>query len=709
MSRLPLGIDTSTHPPVIQAPANAYRAFVGTTVWAICITWLYRQQLANGFTLLAGDRYDGVISTTILEHWYRVFLGQADWSEVGYFFPHTRVIAQTDAFFLVGVLYTPFRLLGCDPFLSAELASIAMKSIGFAGTYLMCRKVFSLSFHWALLAATLFTLSNGMAAHSSRLQLASVAFTPAMVLLIWSAIKSLAENKIGRFRLDGVLAGALFGAWCLTCFYDAWFFVFFFTVFTAVVSLSGGGAGLVRARQIIMRNYLSILFVLVSAVFWLLPFLYAYLPKARETGVRGYGEALQYTVPLENVLQVGKGNLLWGKIYNKLLLQIHPNYAPAGEYFDTGIAIGLFILFVYSLVHFMRKAHRYPVWLTSIALATLFTWILTLNVRGHSPWFYVFTYFPGAKALRVVAAYQLFLALPIIVIAVTFLSHWRPRVPAAALVATLLVAEELNATGLGLQRQVELNRIALPHAPPPQCRSFYASGWKDQDSLPFPAEIYAHNVTAMFIAQYTTIKTVNGVASFMAPDWDFAKPNSPDYDARVASYASKHGLSGLCRLDLNDKTWRVIDDAALVRLPIHVNFFEKSAWPGGIVEMHGLSVPEPWGAWSNDKLVKFQFTTPLPEKFELRLTGHAFALNIGKTFLVQLEGSSTNAPGPHSRPATFVMSAADEERVLRFENPTRANTISIVVPAPVSPIELGAASDDRRLGIALSKLRIDPM
>jgi hypothetical protein len=694
--------------PITNDPRRFHRLLACTAVLALCLAWLYRQQLSNGFALVAGDRYDGVISTTILEHWYQVFLGRANWAEVGYFFPYTRVIAQSDASFLVGVLYTPFRLLGYDPFLSAELANIAMKSIGFISAYLMCRKVFSLSFPWALLAAVLFTLSNGMAAHASRAQLATVALTPLLVLLIWHGVKSLGANQVARFRIDGVLAGALYGAWCLTCFYDAWFFLFFFTVFAVVAALLGGRAGLARMKQIIAKHYWSILFVLGSAVFWLLPFLYAYLPKARETGVRLYDEALRYTVPLEHVLQVGNANLVWGKIYNKLLLQVYPGYAPEGEYFDTGVAAGLFVLFVCAVVQYIRKPNRQLV-LSSILLATLLTWLLILNVGGWSPWIYVFTYFPGAKALRVVAAYQIFLALPVIVLAVSFLSTLRPRAPVAALVAAVLVAEELNATGLGLDRGAELARIALPQAPPARCHSFYTSGWNDQDRLPFPAGIYAHNVTAMLIAQHTKIPTVNGVASFMAKDWDFARPNAPDYDARVASYASKHGLSGLCKLDLNDKSWKVIADSALVRLPLDVKFFEKSAWPGGIAEMRGLSGPEPWGAWSNDKLVQLQFTAPLPEKFALHLTGHAFAHNIGKAFLVQLEGKRAGNASLPVPAKTFVLGGTDEERVLSFENPARANTINIIVPQPVSPIELGAASDDRHLGIALAKFRIEPL
>jgi hypothetical protein len=50
---------------------------------------------------------------------------------------------------------------------------LVIKSTGFVGAYLLCRKAFSFSFYWAMLAAILFTLSNGMTVHSFRLQLAT--------------------------------------------------------------------------------------------------------------------------------------------------------------------------------------------------------------------------------------------------------------------------------------------------------------------------------------------------------------------------------------------------------------------------------------------------------------------------------------------------------------------------------------------------------
>jgi hypothetical protein len=518
----------------------------------------------SGFSILNGDRYDAVIVATILEHWFHVLSGDANWSQVNYFAPYTRTIAHTDAYFLIGAAYFPFRSLGLDPFLSSELAGWVVKSAGFVGAYLLCRKVFFYSFHWSLLAAVLFTLSNGMTVHASRLQLATVAFAPIMAILLWGTFKAFLDGNGAKLRGSGVIAGMFFGAWCLTSFYMAWFFTYFCSAFAVVILARGGREGLSLLKDRLAAHYGSIVFVVGAALVSLLPFIYAFLPKSREVGVRSYASAAAHTVPLEGILQVGHTNLLFGSLYNYVVSYLSPGYSPSGEYYDTGFTIALFVLFVSGCVQVLKQGRpgSTEVVLQSLVVATLITWPLALNVSGHSAWFFVYHLFPGAKALKVVAAYQIFLALPVVIIAVKYLSMYRIAPPVVLLIVAVLVAGEINKPYLNLDRQAELARVSLPQSPPKECRVFYTSGWGGQDSIGgFPElinSLYAHNVSAMLIAQITRIPTVNGFASFNPPDWNFGDPNRADYDERVLTYAKKHGLTGLCRLDLNSKQWSAV-------------------------------------------------------------------------------------------------------------------------------------------------------
>lgn len=66
---------------------------------------------------------------------------------------------------------------------------------------------------------------------------------------------------------------------------------------------------------------------------------------------------------------------------------------------------------------------------------------------------------------------------------------------------------------------------------------------------------YAHNVSAMLIAELIHLPTINGFASFNPPDWNFGSPNDADYIQRIRQYAEKHQIRGLCKLNLDTLTW----------------------------------------------------------------------------------------------------------------------------------------------------------
>ena len=395
---------------------------------------------------------------------------------------------------------------------------------------------------------------------------------------------------------------------------------------------------------------------------------------------------------------------MFGRLYNSLLKIISPSYTPVGEYATTGFAPILFVLFAAGCIALLRQRRRKGlIILPALALATLITWALALRIGGHSGWYFVYHLFPGAKALNVVAAYQFVLAFPVVLIALRYLSTQRMGAPIALLLGALLVAEELTRPYMNLDRHAEIARLALPHARPAQCKVFYVSGWEGQETIGgFSGPInnaYAHSVTAMMLAQSLGIPTINGVASFTPKDWNLGGPLQENYDDRAFSYARKYGVQNLCKLDLNSKQWRIIDAAEIDRAPdIDHPYFKKSDWPGVINADQGLSFAEPWGVWSQEATVKFEFSMPLPEKFELQLLAHAFGANVGKEFVVQV--------GEQER--RFTLGAGSEARVLELANPTGGRTLVFRVPLPVSPKELGMGQDERRLGIGIAEMRIVP-
>lgn len=529
---------------------------------AMCV-FLYiqfRVQILNGFTTLYGDSYDAAIVVAILEHWRNVFAGDSHWSQLYYFYPYQNTLAQTDGYFIIGVIYSVVRLFSGDPFVSSELSNMVVRAIGFLSFYWMLRKVFDIRFGWAVFAAGLFIIANNLTVHGTRVQLATLAFAPFVSTLLYRAYQGLLADEPKRLLAWGSGAGIALGAWALTCFYILWFYVFFTVALGLALLYVASKAQRLEFWQALKRHKWTVLAVGIVAIVSMLPLLSVYLPKAAESGVRSYGSSQAYAVTLPGILQVGESNILFGELYNKLLKLVVPGYTWAGEYYNTGIAPIIFVLFCCAGWAIYQNRSRSPsgplMW--AIFLASVITWLCVIRVGKVSLWFFVYHLFPGAKALNVIGAYQIFLSFPIVVVVTVYLCKLIPRLPLGILLilSALLIGEEMNRSYIALDRQAELAKVAGLSKAPEGCEVFYVSGWPKQESQ--IDKIYAHNVSAMLIAELLQMPTINGFASFNPPDWNLADPNDGSYDQRVRVYLNKHDIQHVCKLELATKQWQVI-------------------------------------------------------------------------------------------------------------------------------------------------------
>ncbi|MGP2410211.1 hypothetical protein V2A84_11430 [Yersinia sp. 2553 StPb PI] len=526
---------------------------------------IYRGQILNGFTFISGDSYDYVISSSILEHWYNVFKGLSHWAETNYYYPYKNTIAQTDAYFIVAIFYSVFRFIGIEPFLASELSSVTLKFVGFISIFFFLRKIFHIPVGWALLGSILFTINNAMVSHNSRLQLATVALAPLLSYLIYKTINNLLINNNKLFRWYGISFGIMYGAWCLTCFYMAWFWTYFVLVFSSLFVIFNYKDVIYGLSKIkIDRNKLiSIFVVFVTFILSIIPFLYVFYPKSQEVKLRTYDMVLNNTIPVYDALQLGINNYLFGSVYNKILLFINPQYTISSEYYNTGVSPILFLLFLFSSAYIFknRKTSVVGKVIFILFLTTSITWLSVMNFFGHSLWFFVYTIVPGAKAFNAVSTYQIFLAFPIVVIAVNFLSVLKIKNIYLFLIAMLAIASELSAQHLVFNRQEEIEKVTVATAPPSDCQAFYILGWSpDKISKTFPDwvnNMYSHNVTAMMIAELVNLPTVNGIASFNMPDWNFASPEFSNYPERIHEYAKNHNVKNLCSYNPNTKQWKL--------------------------------------------------------------------------------------------------------------------------------------------------------
>ena len=117
--------------------------------------------------------------------------------------------------------------------------------------------------------------------------------------------------------------------------------------------------------------------------------------------------------------------------------------------------------------------------------------------------------------------------------------------------------------------------------------------------------------------------------------------------------------------------------------------FKKGSWPGITRKVKGLSTPEFWGTWSQSDIVTFEFAGSLPGKFEIHLVASAFGPNVDKEFEASVGDDA----------AKFSLSANNEQKIIRLNNPKASNVLRFKIPNAVSPKALGLSGDGRNLGI----------
>jgi hypothetical protein len=512
--------------------------------------YFFRFALFHHDYLQFGDHYEGFIEISILEHWNNVLHGAAHWSETNYFYPETATLALNDGYLVYGLLHALFRSLSFDVLLSAELVNVVVRASGFWLLYAAARRLAGFDWRWALLAAMLFTVSNGVYEQMFHAQLLSVSFAPGLALLFHFAVRALVEDR--RKALLGWGGGfvAAYAAWLMTAFYMAWFFALFLLIFLAVwltMAPKGSAAGIVRA---IGQQWLPLLGLAIFALVVDIPFLRLYLPAAARTGGHDASMALSFSPSLLDVINVGDKNLVWGGLNVFIREHLRPGF-PLHSELNSGFPPFLLALFGISTIVLFRRGDAM---LRAAAIATVVSCALFMHVKGFSLYPLVHDLVPGAAAVRAIARYQLFAAAPLIVVALAAPSRLGGL---ALLLAVPLLAEEFNGDQIDrINRPYELARMAAIPAPPANCRAFYIARDRGEPFLTKEiSEIYSMSADAMLIAEVITLPTINGFASFLPPGYDLFRPEQPDYAERVRLYAEKHGINELCGLDLRDMRW----------------------------------------------------------------------------------------------------------------------------------------------------------
>ena len=270
-------------------------------------------------------------------------------------------------------------------------------------------------------------------------------------------------------------------------------------------------------------------------------------------------EMRQFVIWPLNIVNVGEGNLLFGGIDGWLSGKLGERF-PAFSEWTTGFPPVVLLIFVVALIASWRRDDAVARRVRVIGTVAAVTWIATMQVHGQTLWHFVWHLLPGAKAVRVIARYQIFLAVPVMLTVLWWLSRLAQRQTLLAfMLAALLFAEEINLKPpVFLDRLDMQNFLASVPPPPADCHSFYAVHGRDEDVKHSVNDgIYSTNIDAMLLAELYHLPTLIGLSSILPPGWHwtFLPSDSPAFRRAVDATIAYYRLSQVCELDIRQRRW----------------------------------------------------------------------------------------------------------------------------------------------------------
>jgi len=579
------GVEGSVHEPREGAPVSGDPSDVGrrSSMWgplptgvAVLGMWLlgmvsfYREVVASGFDRVQANLTDPRLLVFISEHWRDVLGGRVGWRDLPFFYPATGTLGISDALLLHQVAYQPMRMLGVDPFVSFQVTLMMFVTVGFASMFVLLRRVLGVRLGFALAGAFTFAFANNIAVKSLHGQLYAVQLLPVLALLVVAAHAAARRREVVRSALWSSAAGLLLAAVFMTSFYVGWFALFIGLSVALGVTVTAWPVVRQWWRWVVAnpRDALVPAGVGMGAfAVGLIPFAALYLPVLGTSGSRSSEEMLALASSPEELLNLGKWNLLWGRVVGLY-------DADAARQMNSLTPILWLSSIVLVAVLFWALRHH-GVWVrlrlrvaTGALAAVVVLLLVSLRIGGRSIWEIVLEVVPGAQAIRAVSRIQLVLGFVLVLVwaAVVDLAWGALRAGPKALrgtfplarigqmaivaVAFLVVVEQIQIDSRDqLEPAAERALVDAVPAPPPGCSAFFVVNPSDRSDI-------AVQLDAALIGQHLGVPTLNGYGGLPVPGWWLVGVDAPDYLDRVRAWAGYANLSDdLCALDLTAMTW----------------------------------------------------------------------------------------------------------------------------------------------------------
>jgi hypothetical protein len=542
------------------------------TISLLVVFWPF---FGSHFDKTAGDAADGRLQLSLLQHWVKVFHHQAPVASPNFFYPQKGVLGYTDTFLGLALPHALFRSLGVGPFLAVQFATMLAVALGFVAMYLLMRGGLRFPRSTALIGSTLFIISNMYYIYVVHAYiLVSVITAPVLFLLIG---KYWEQNEAKPAKATAYLSAAalLLALTFYTSYYIAWFVVLCsatVAVFylACCVFVANNESPLSQTLKDAWQQRWSLISAGVVFLVSMVPFFALYLPVLHRTGKRNLGETLLYLPRPVGVFDVGKNNLVWGRVSARI-----EDWVIPGGLHEHPVGWPLLTVVVFLVTSFYCGAQllrlrrdrnprsaRMLCLVSAIALTCLTLSTAGMRLGSHAPvWWLLTKFVPGAAAIRIPQRIDLVLNIGVVIVCMFGFEILRKKLAVYGSAAFLLLV--LLAGGLGIEqlntmathllsRKEESATFANVPPPPKSCSSFYISNWS-----PNELGMLQFQTSAVWIAQRYNIPTLNGTSSWYPPGWDLMDIPRGHVSERAIKWAKQNAVSdGLCALDLASDVWK---------------------------------------------------------------------------------------------------------------------------------------------------------
>ena len=478
--------------------------------------YVFGNIIGSGWDLIPGNTLDSRLANYLLEHIYQYFVGNSQihsslWSPP-FYYPLHNTLAFSDTFLSLAPIYGFFRVV-FDEYFSYTMTVISIFILNYTCFYFILRK-FKNSKLLSSFGSFLFAFSYCYKFSVVHVQMLTIFYTLAAILLLLNVSK---RNKKGLNIALIVGAFVLYALQFYTSYYLG-FFVFFVSAIALFFSLWFDDT---RRRVVIfaLRNKIGIILGILSSVIILLPLAYKYISLGFK---REYGNDILVNIPTFKDLFTSDSVFV-----NFLLPKLTENMS-----FEFMLTIGLVSLIV-GVLGLIRFRTYGKVAILTLLLSLVFVLKFKFSI-DFSLWKYVYSYFPGANAIRETIRI-VFVLYPLLIFGVVnFLKTANISKVWIALIVILLVFEQYYPTTYN-SRSFKLENSemqSLMSAKLPEgCKYFDVAFMNEVDDGFGPLRRDIERVVLMWYGHYSDLYFVSGYSG-QSEELGFFNPKRQELSQR---------------------------------------------------------------------------------------------------------------------------------------------------------------------------------